>query len=73
MNDHPNGMNINDRCGALHPEALAARVVETGAHIGLADGDGVASSPLTNRADAHRGPCHGRLRAAHEIARPSAQ
>lgn len=41
MNDHPNGMNINDRCGALHPEALAARVVETGAHIGLAfDGDG---------------------------------
>lgn len=41
INDHPNGMNINDRCGALHPEELARRVVETGAHIGLAfDGDG---------------------------------
>ena len=41
INDHPNGMNINDRCGALHPETLARHVVETGSHIGLAfDGDG---------------------------------
>lgn len=33
----PNGMNINDGCGATHPEFLAAR---TGGRIGLAfDGD----------------------------------
>ncbi len=38
--DEPNGFNINDRCGSTHPEALAAKVVETGAAIGLAlDGD----------------------------------
>jgi phosphoglucosamine mutase len=37
----PNGLNINEACGALHPETLARTVVETGAHIGLAlDGDG---------------------------------
>lgn len=38
--DEPNGFNINDKCGSTHPEALAAKVVETGAAIGLAlDGD----------------------------------
>lgn len=36
----PNGLNINDNCGALHPETLAARVLELGADIGIAlDGD----------------------------------
>jgi len=41
INDHPNGMNINDNCGALYPEGLAKKVVETGANAGLAfDGDG---------------------------------
>jgi phosphoglucosamine mutase len=36
----PDGLNINEGCGALHPEGLAKRVVEEGAHIGLAlDGD----------------------------------
>jgi phosphoglucosamine mutase len=36
----PNGRNINDRCGALHPEALAAEVVKRKAHMGIAlDGD----------------------------------
>jgi phosphoglucosamine mutase len=36
----PNGKNINDACGSLHPRALAARVVEAGADIGIAfDGD----------------------------------
>ena len=38
--DEPNGFNINDQCGSTYPQALAARVVETGAAIGLAlDGD----------------------------------
>lgn len=37
----PNGLNINEACGALHPQALIERVRETGAAFGVAlDGDG---------------------------------
>jgi phosphoglucosamine mutase len=37
----PNGLNINQRSGALHPEALRRKVLAVGAQIGLAfDGDG---------------------------------
>ncbi len=36
----PDGKNINEKCGALHPEGLARAVVEHGAQLGLAlDGD----------------------------------
>jgi phosphoglucosamine mutase len=36
----PNGININDQCGSTHPASLQAKVVEVGAHIGIAlDGD----------------------------------
>ena len=36
----PDGRNINEGCGALHPEAMANAVVRSGAHLGLAlDGD----------------------------------
>jgi phosphoglucosamine mutase len=36
----PNGLNINDGCGALHPEKLVARVKEVRADIGIGlDGD----------------------------------
>ena len=36
----PNGLNINDNCGALHPEVMAAKVMETKADLGIAlDGD----------------------------------
>lgn len=36
----PNGANINEQCGSLHPETMAAKVVEAGAHAGMAfDGD----------------------------------
>ncbi|MYB02734.1 MAG: phosphoglucosamine mutase [Acidimicrobiaceae bacterium] len=36
----PDGYNINDGCGSLHPESLQAEVVSSGAHAGLAfDGD----------------------------------
>jgi phosphoglucosamine mutase len=36
----PNGLNINDGCGSTAPQALQARVVEEGAHLGIAlDGD----------------------------------
>ncbi len=37
----PNGLNINESCGALHPENVAAQVVEYRADIGISlDGDG---------------------------------
>jgi len=36
----PDGRNINDRCGAMHPEEMAAAVRTHGAHLGIAlDGD----------------------------------
>lgn len=36
----PNGFNINDKVGSTYPQTLAAKVLETGAHMGLAlDGD----------------------------------
>lgn len=38
--DKPNGININQDCGALHPEHAARTVAESHAHIGIAfDGD----------------------------------
>lgn len=37
----PNGLNINDKCGALHPEAIAGATIEYRADIGISlDGDG---------------------------------
>ena len=39
----PNGTNINDHCGSLHPETLAAKVREVRADVGLAL-DGSASN-----------------------------
>ena len=40
MATDPDGTNINDGCGAMYPEAMAAKVRETGADMGLAlDGD----------------------------------
>ncbi|HEV7572316.1 MAG TPA: phosphoglucosamine mutase [Thermoanaerobaculia bacterium] len=40
INDQPDGRNINDGCGAMHPEGLAKVVVEQKADFGVAfDGD----------------------------------
>jgi phosphoglucosamine mutase len=40
VNDNPNGFNINDGCGALHPDKLGKLVVQYRADIGIAlDGD----------------------------------
>ena len=37
----PDGININDKVGSTHPEKLIAKVLETGADMGIAfDGDG---------------------------------
>ena len=40
FNNHPDGKNINENCGSMHPEAMCKKVAECGAHIGIAhDGD----------------------------------
>ncbi len=40
INATPDGLNINNNCGALHPEMLQKKVLETKADIGIAlDGD----------------------------------
>ncbi len=40
INNRPNGYNINDNCGAIHPETLSEKVREYRADIGFAfDGD----------------------------------
>jgi phosphoglucosamine mutase len=40
IGDEPNGKNINDRVGALYPQAMCQAVVDLGAHVGIAlDGD----------------------------------
>ena len=40
FNNQPDGKNINEHCGSMHPEAMCKKVVECGAHIGIAhDGD----------------------------------
>jgi phosphoglucosamine mutase len=41
MGVDPNGVNINDGVGSTHPDALVARVLTSGADLGIAfDGDG---------------------------------
>ena len=40
IGNNPDGLNINESCGALHTGLLSERVVREGAHLGLAlDGD----------------------------------
>jgi len=40
IHNKPNGRNINDGCGSLHPENLRKKVIETHAALGVAfDGD----------------------------------
>ncbi|MDD4914964.1 MAG: phosphoglucosamine mutase [Methylococcales bacterium] len=41
LGTEPDGLNINDHCGATKPEALAAKVLASRADVGIAlDGDG---------------------------------
>jgi phosphoglucosamine mutase len=40
IHNSPNGKNINHKCGSLHPEGLAQKVIEAKADLGVAyDGD----------------------------------
>jgi phosphoglucosamine mutase len=40
IGDEPDGKNINDHVGALHPQAMCQAVVDLSAHVGIAlDGD----------------------------------
>jgi phosphoglucosamine mutase len=40
LGTEPNGFNINEQCGAMHPEAMAEAVKKHGADVGIAlDGD----------------------------------
>ena len=40
INNNPNGININEKCGSTHPEDLMEYVVKAGCDLGLAfDGD----------------------------------
>jgi phosphoglucosamine mutase len=40
INNHPNGKNINENCGSMHPEAMCQSVLDHRADIGIAhDGD----------------------------------
>lgn len=41
LNDNPNGLNINDKCGSTNPKIIQKMVLEKKADIGLSfDGDG---------------------------------
>ncbi len=41
INNKPNGLNINENCGAIHPENLCSAVIKNSANLGIAiDGDG---------------------------------
>ncbi|MFV0555775.1 MAG: phosphoglucosamine mutase [Lactovum sp.] len=41
IGENPDGLNINDKIGSTHPEALIEKVLESSADLGLAfDGDG---------------------------------
>ncbi|MCC6488147.1 MAG: phosphoglucosamine mutase [Candidatus Hydrogenedentes bacterium] len=41
IHSHPNGRNINDGCGSVHPEDMRATVIRERADVGMAfDGDG---------------------------------
>ena len=40
FNNQPDGKNINENCGSMHPETMCQKVIQHGAHLGIAhDGD----------------------------------
>lgn len=71
----PDGKNINDECGALHPEALQKAVLKHKAHLGIAlDGDAdrlivVDEKGRVVDGDAIMAICTGELVARKELAK----
>ncbi len=60
IHNSPNGRNINDGCGSLHPEKLREKVIETRSALGVAfDGDADRAMFVI----VQRAPC-GRRRSA---------
>lgn len=56
INNKPNGININDHCGALHLEQLQTAVVKHQAFVGFAfDGDGDRVIAVNHRGDIKNG------------------
>lgn len=70
LGTEPDGRNINEGCGALHPEVLAARVQEAGASIGFCfDGDADRMIPVTGSGRVLDGDFVLALAARHYLAR----
>jgi len=56
LHDAPDGLNINQACGALHPECAARTVTEVGADAGFAfDGDGDRIVAISADGSIHNG------------------
>lgn len=54
----PDGRNINENCGALHPEVVAAKVQALGADVGIAfDGDADRAMLATSSGRVFDGDC----------------
>lgn len=52
IHDKPDGLNINENCGSLHPESLQQAVLAQGADVGIAfDGDGDRVIMVDNRGE----------------------
>lgn len=52
----PNGLNINDNCGSLHPETIQQLVRDSQSDVGIAlDGDGDRLVMVDERGDIHNG------------------
>ena len=69
IGDQPNGLNINDRCGALYPEALRAKVLLYKADLGIAlDGDGDRVMMIDDKGDLVDGDVIMGICARHMIA-----
>lgn len=56
LNNQPDGVNINNKCGALHPEALQEAVIYYNADAGFAfDGDADRVVMVNNKGDLYDG------------------
>jgi phosphoglucosamine mutase len=49
FNNQPDGKNINENCGSMHPEAMCRKVVECGAHLGIAGAGATVADVLAHR------------------------